>query len=119
MSPARRTKAEIVHDFALELPGAWEDHPWGEVVVKVRKKIFVFLGDPSTSTGCSVKLRESHDAALAVAGAEPTGYGLGKAGWVSVPFRRSPSAGVLCDWIEESYRIVAPKTLVRQLDERA
>ena len=35
---------EKVRAFALSLPGAVEDHPWGEDVVKVRGKIFVFLG---------------------------------------------------------------------------
>jgi predicted DNA-binding protein (MmcQ/YjbR family) len=114
----RRTKHEAVLEFALSLPGAWEDHPWGEVVVKVGKKIFVFLGMPETSTGCGVKLRESHEEALGVEGAEPSGYGLGKAGWVNVPFGRSPSVGVICDWVEESYRTVAPKKLVKELDER-
>jgi predicted DNA-binding protein (MmcQ/YjbR family) len=114
----RRTKHEAVLEFALSLPGAWEDHPWGEVVVKVGKKIFVFLGMPETSTGCGVKLGESHEEALGVDGAEPSGYGLGKAGWVIVPFGRSPSVGVICDWVEESYRTVAPKKLVKELDER-
>ena len=66
-----------------------------------------------------MKLDESLDEALAVDGAAPSGYGLGKAGWVSVPLKgRSPSIGVLRDWVEESYRRVAPKTLVRELDER-
>jgi predicted DNA-binding protein (MmcQ/YjbR family) len=88
--------------------------------VKVGKKIFVFLGDGSDRGGVTVKLRESQDQALAAPGAQPSGYGLGKAGWVSVPFRGgSPAAGLLCDWVEESYRLVAPKKLIRELDEGA
>jgi predicted DNA-binding protein (MmcQ/YjbR family) len=97
--------------FALSLPEAWEDNPWGDTVVKVRKKIFVFVG----SDRVTVKLDESHGHALSVPGAEPTGYGLGKAGWVTVPVAGVPP-DVLRDWVEESYRIVAPKRLVATLD---
>ena len=67
----------------------------------------------------SVKLRESHDQALSVAGVTPTGYGLGKAGWVSVSFSEtSVPLDVLKDWIDESYRLVAPKRLVAELEGR-
>ena len=99
--------------FALSLPDAWEDHPWGDTVVKVRKKIFVFLG-PERLT---VKLDESHPHALSIAGAVRTGYGLGKAGWVTVPFAGLPR-DLLHDWIEESYLLVAPKRLATALGER-
>ena len=106
-----------LRDFALTLPGAWEDFPWGEVVVKVNKKVFVFMGtEGSDNPGLSVKLTDSHEHALSVEGAAPTGYGLGKAGWVSVPLSAA-DADLLEDWIEESYRNVATKTLIRQLDE--
>ncbi len=110
-----------VRDFALALPGAHEDFPWGERVIKVNKKVFVFLGsdDATDGGGMSVKLTDSHDQALGLDGAEPTGYGLGRAGWVSVPLRaKGVNADVLSDWIEESYRIVAPKRLVAELDGR-
>ena len=105
-------------EFALSLPEATEDHPWGEDVAKVRGKVFVFLSPPaSTKPSMTVKLVESHGHALSVEGAEPTGYGLGKAGWVTIPLRgRSLSGDLVTDWIEESYRIVAPKRLVAQLD---
>ena len=107
---------EKVRGFALSLPEAFEDQPWGEDVVKVRGKIFVFLG-PQRSRRMTVKLAESHAHALAIDGAEPTGYGLGKAGWVTVPLRApGVSLDVLRDWVEESYRIVAPKRLVAELD---
>jgi predicted DNA-binding protein (MmcQ/YjbR family) len=98
--------------FALSLPAAWEDHPWGNTVAKVRKKIFVFVG----SERITVKLDESHAHALSIDGSEPTGYGLGKAGWVTVPID-GVSDDLLRDWIEESYRIVAPKRLAALLDE--
>jgi predicted DNA-binding protein (MmcQ/YjbR family) len=99
--------------FALSLPEAWEDHPWDSTVVKVRKKIFLFLGDEAIS----VKLPESADEALAVDGARPTGYGLGRAGWVTIPLAAAtPPPAVVCDWIEESYRTVAPKRLAAELD---
>jgi predicted DNA-binding protein (MmcQ/YjbR family) len=103
---------------ALEYPGAYVDHPWGETVVKVNKKVFVFLGMDDDPKGMSVKLDESNEQALSLDGAEPTGYGLGRAGWVSLSFvgRDVPPIGVLRDWLEESYRIVAPKKLVAELD---
>ena len=105
-----------VRAFALSLPEASEDHPWGEDVAKVRGKIFVFLG-PERSRRMTVKLVESHAHALSIDGAEPTGYGLGKSGWVTVPLRgEGVTLGLLRDWVEESYRIVAPKLLVAELD---
>jgi predicted DNA-binding protein (MmcQ/YjbR family) len=118
MTDPRRIHRRVL-EFALMLPEAWEDHPWEETVVKVAKKIFVFLGSEESPTwpSMSVKLRESHDQALAVPGAEPTGYGLGRSGWVTIPFRtKLPPLGVLTDLVEESYRLVAPKRLAASLD---
>lgn len=107
---------EKVRAFALSLPETHEDHPWGEDVVKVRGKVFVFLGGPRSRL-VTVKLEESHGHALSIDGAEPTGYGLGKSGWVTVPLRApGVSLDLLRDWVEESYCIVAPKRLVAELD---
>jgi predicted DNA-binding protein (MmcQ/YjbR family) len=107
--------------FALSLPGVSEDFPWGERVAKVNGKVFVFLGhdDQDGPPLMTVKLVESHGHALAIEGAEPTGYGLGRSGWVNVPLRaESVTLDLLRDWIEESYRIVAPKRLIAELDRR-
>jgi predicted DNA-binding protein (MmcQ/YjbR family) len=102
--------------YALALPGAWEDHPWDETVAKVGKgKVFVFFGGPEGVPCITVKLDESHGHALALEDAQPTGYGLGKSGWVTIPIA-SGELDVLRDFIEESYRIVAPKRLVTELD---
>ena len=121
MASPKSTRKRLL-EFALELPGAWLDHPWGEDVTKVGKKVFVFFGqedNPEYPPGMSVKLDDSNAQALAVPGAEPTGYGLARGGWVTLRFGSStPPLPVLKDWIEESYRRVAPKTLVGELDQR-
>ena len=117
MADPKRIHREALR-FALGLPGAYEDHPWDEVVAKVNKKVFVFFGreDNPRGPGMTVKLRESHEEALGIPGAAPTGYGLGRSGWVDVPFGGRTPVGVLTDWIEESYRLVAPKRLLAELD---
>jgi predicted DNA-binding protein (MmcQ/YjbR family) len=109
---------DSLREFALGLPGAWQDQPWGETVVKVNKRIFVFLGvDGGDEPGMSVKLTDSHDHALSMPKAAPSGYGLGKAGWITMPLEhRDPE--LLCEWIEESYRNIATKKLVAELDSR-
>jgi predicted DNA-binding protein (MmcQ/YjbR family) len=108
-----------LRELALGFPETHEDFPWDERVVKVRGKVFVFLGrrDGADEPMITVKLVESHGHALSVEGARPTGYGLGKSGWVTVPVAEVPLAAVR-DWVEESYRIVAPKRLIARLDER-
>ena len=112
---------EELHDFALSLPETFEDYPWGESVIKVRGKVFVFFGaDGSPRPRLTVKLVESHGHALSIGGAEPTGYGLGKSGWVTVPVdAHGVDVELLGDWIEESYRIVAPKRLVAGIDRES
>jgi predicted DNA-binding protein (MmcQ/YjbR family) len=121
MTDPRRVHREVLR-FALGLPGAWEDHPWEETVAKVGKKVFVFFGSEASPTwpSMTVKLVESHGQAMAIPGTEPTGYGLGKSGWVTIPFgsRLLPPLGVLTDLVEESYRLVAPRRLVAELDQR-
>jgi predicted DNA-binding protein (MmcQ/YjbR family) len=118
LSPPRKAHRAILA-FALGLPEAWEDHPWDECVVKVGAKVFVFMRDPDAGEqAITVKLRDSHELGLSLPGAAPTGYGLGKAGWVTVPFTARTPVGVLTDLVEESYRTIAPRRLVTELDAR-
>lgn len=101
------------------LPGAWVDHPWGEVVAKV----FVFgLGSAKEKAahgppGMAVKLRDSHTAVAKRSFATPTGCGLGKSGWLTprLDLEESPREAELESWIEESYRLIAPKKLLARL----
>jgi predicted DNA-binding protein (MmcQ/YjbR family) len=116
MAP-RKDLIGSLETFALDFPGAFRDTPWeGDVVAKVGKKIFVFFGS-GEEAAISVKLPESADHALSVDGARPTSYGLGRHGWVTVPVGETPP-DLLQDWIEESYRTIATKRLVAELDAR-
>jgi len=87
--------------------------------VKVGKKIFVFLGGHEQGQTCGVKLTDSLDHARSLSAVTPTGYGLGKHGWVTIRLDGTIPVDVLLDWVEESYRTVALKRLVRRLDAEA
>lgn len=67
----------------------------------------------------TVKLPVSAEMALSLPWVEPTGYGLGKSGWVTA--RRQAGGDIdfetMKGWIDQSYRAVAPKALVKALPE--
>jgi predicted DNA-binding protein (MmcQ/YjbR family) len=88
----------------------------GEPTFRVRNKNFVFTN--AEATGMSVKLPKEEAAAVAATdpGAEPTGYGLGRHGWVSVEL--APDADEarwqqVTEWVRTSYTMVAPKKLAK------
>jgi predicted DNA-binding protein (MmcQ/YjbR family) len=108
--------------LALGYPEAYEDHPWGDTAIKVRTKVFCFLGAGDPAGGgltIGVKLPESHPLALAQPHVTPMRYGLGKAGWVTgiFPADDLPPIPMIEAWLDESYRAVAPRTLVKALAE--
>lgn len=105
--------------FALGLPEAWEDHPWGENVAKVGKKVFVFFGlsDADHPFGMTVKLPESYELAMALPWGKNPGYRMDRGHWVWLQPPEDAPLEMLTEWIVESYRAVAPKTLVAQLPD--
>lgn len=109
MKQRKLTAFERLRKFALTFPEAHEDHPWGETAIKVRGKVFAFLG----ADGITVKLPRSFEFALEYPGTSPAAYGLGKSRWISSGFgtRNAPPLDVLEYWIAESYCAVAPKKL--------
>ena len=98
---------------ALAKPEATEHFPWGERAIKVKGKVFLFMYADATRLSLSTKLPTSNGVALMLPFASPTGYGLGKAGWVSAAFEGGiePPVDMLLDWIDESYQAVAPAKL--------
>lgn len=119
-SPHDKLLAEL-KKWGLALPGAHSKSPWpGHDDLAVKDKTFAFLSVSGETLGMSVKLPAGKDAALRLPYAKPTPYGLGKSGWVSFSFaeHEPPSAEQMRRWILESYRVIAPKKLVKELEER-
>ena len=104
--------------FALGYPEATEDFPWGERAIKVKGKAFVFMRADDDEVSMSVKLPQSRDIAVDLPFTEPTGYGLGKSGWVTVTVRKDTkiTLDLIKAWIDESFRAVAPKKLIAAID---
>ncbi len=107
---------DAIRAAALAYPESHEDRPWDHPAFKVRGKAFVFMGEHDDRLSLSMKLPESSEAALALPFCTPTGYGLGKYGWVSIslPATEDLPVDALIEWIDESYRAVAPKTVVKK-----
>ena len=116
-APARPNRLEkALAAFALGYPAATQHFPWGDCAIKVKGKAFLFMSWGGTHASLSVKLPYTREAALTEPFAKPTGYGLGKSGWVSFDCggKDKPTLAALKLWIDESYRAIAPAALAAQ-----
>jgi predicted DNA-binding protein (MmcQ/YjbR family) len=116
----KKAQADI-RSHALGYPESSEAFPWDHLVIKVKGKIFVstYLDETSGVLNMSFKLPVSSTMALTLPFAEPTRYGLAKSGWVTVKFGAQDDVPVdmLLEWMDESFRAIAPKRVVAQLEE--
>lgn len=114
-APLKHHDARTLRVAALLYPETVEDFPWGERAFKVGgKKVFLFLSNAEDGGfSCSMKLPYRAEEALTLKQAAPTGYGLSRSGWVTFRFglKAKPPVGKLTDWLDESWRAVAPKKL--------
>ena len=106
------------------LPGAVrvDIEAWGgEPTFRVNGKSFVFGHPDFTSIGVKLPKEEATATVASDEAVTPTGYGLGKHGWVTVALPSRISAArwqQIEEWIRTSFTLVAPKKLARQvLDE--
>lgn len=104
--------------FGLGYPEAHTKSPWpGHLDLAVRDKTFAYLSVDGEPLSISCKLPQSAPVALMLPFTKPTGYGLGRSGWVTADFTpaAAPPVEMLKAWIDESYRAQAPKRLVAAL----
>jgi predicted DNA-binding protein (MmcQ/YjbR family) len=88
----------------------------GEPTFRVRGKNFVFTD--RIARAISVKLPKDEAAAVVATDprAEPTGYGLGRHGWVSIELGDAADQSrwqEVEEWVRTSYTLVAPRSLAK------
>jgi predicted DNA-binding protein (MmcQ/YjbR family) len=106
---------------ALSYPETHEDFPWGHRAIKVKGKAFLFMATCQNKDyvfSLTVKLPQSGKTALDLPFASPTGYHLGKAGWVTACFGAKDviPLEMLSDWVAESFRAIAPKRVLAKFE---
>jgi hypothetical protein len=106
---------QSLREAALRLPETSEGTSCVNRAFKVRKKNFLYVGEKGEDVRVMVKLGPSVDKAEALA--DPR-IQVGMHGWTTVRFSASeaPDTELLLEWVLESFRNLAPKALVKELD---
>ena len=108
-------------DIALALPEAErvDIEAWdGEPTFRVRGKNFIFTNPAGTSITVKLPVDEAAAVVATDPRAEPSGYGLGRHGWISVEIGSRPTKdrwSEVAEWVTTSYCLVAPKRLAAQV----
>lgn len=121
MGRSTHTDSEFINalrTLALSYPETVETTACNKAAFKARNKGFLFLG--IDDAGCNVMLKLA--ASIPEATKLAKGLGcckVGANGWVTATFRhdQAPPPGLLERWIDESYRLLAPKQLAALLTE--
>ena len=97
---------------ALSYPEVEEGSSCNKAAFKVKGKSFLFLGPEDGGYNIMVKLAASRAEAETMDGVEVGPH------WITARFKDSArlSSGLVERWIDESYRALAPKRLLKDLD---
>ena len=104
--------------IVLRLPGAYEDRPWGSVHCKVAGKIFVGWGRNEQGI-MGMGFRTNKDLQAMLVDSDPrftVAKYVGKYGGTDMVLGPKPDWAGEVRFNVESYRILAPKKLVKELD---
>ena len=107
-----------IRAIALSYPSSIESTSCNKAAFKAGTKSFVFLGEQDGGWNLMVKLGESLAEAGVMAEKKPDNFSVGKHGWTTLRFAtgKGPAKKLLKNWIDESFRLLAPKKLIAELD---
>ncbi len=114
---------ERVTEICGRLP-EWERvdiEAWGgEPTFRIRGKNFVFSSHDGRILSFKLGKEEAHAVVASDDECDPTGYGLGRHGWITLVMTATPDDDrwdEIEEWIRTSYTLVAPKKLARAVLE--
>jgi predicted DNA-binding protein (MmcQ/YjbR family) len=111
---------ERLLQIVKRLPGAVEDWPWGSIHCKVADKIFVGWGRDEAGE-MSIGLRTTLELQSMLVASDPRfsiAKYVGKYGGIDMRIGKKPNWNEIEQLIIASYRIIAPKRLVKELDAK-
>lgn len=106
-----------LREICLALPDATERETWGHPTFRVRDKIFVGCGqDDDGRVTTSMKAAPGEQEVLLAEG-HPFFFPkyVGSKGWIGIELDSDTDWGEIAELVEDSYRAIAPKTLVEKL----
>ena len=110
-------RKDTVRKLALALPEAIELETWGQPTFRVRKRIFVMFSDGDREAW----VKSTHDEQRALVQMDPETFFVppyvGPSGWVGVWLDGRADWAELGQLLRDAYRLVAPKRLLRALDD--
>jgi len=112
------TITDRLRAICLALPQATEQETWGHPTFRVRKKIFVGCGDEDGRMTMSMKAAPGEQEGLLAEG--PPFYFpkyVGTKGWIGLELDHETDWSEVAELVEDSYRAIAPETLIRRLDD--
>lgn len=104
--------------LALTYPDTTEGSSCSNAAFKAGKKSFLFVGEKEESWTMMVKLSDSLKEAERLASEKPDNFSVGLHGWTTLRFPngKGPAKKLLERWVDESFRLLATKKLIAQLD---
>lgn len=106
--------------ICLKLPEATEKETWGDPTFRIRDRIFAMekRGDGRISVWCK-SVPDVRDALLLAA---PSLFFVppyvGSKGWIGMRLDDDPDWSRVAELVRDSYRLIAPKKLARQLEQQ-
>lgn len=121
MPPSPLTR---LRGICLALPEAHEVEAWGEPTFRARNKLFAMYASAGNHHGggrIAVWCKAGPGNQELMVAAEPSRYFVppyvGPSGWIGIWLDRKPDWAEVAALMRDSFRLVAPKKVLAQLDE--